>query len=123
MKLRIKDNSIRLRLTQSEVTQLRTEGRVEAVVRFGPGQELRYALEASPNVAELTAYYEDHALVVALPEAWVPDWVDTDRVGFDGLQQVGERDELMLLVEKDFECLHKRPDEEDAFPHPLAEEE
>ena len=39
MKLRIKDNSLRFRLTQREVTRLKENGRVEAEVRFTPDRD------------------------------------------------------------------------------------
>ena len=48
MKLRILDDSLRLRLSQGELERLRTLGRVEAAIGFGPGpsQQLVYALTA-----------------------------------------------------------------------------
>ncbi len=44
MKLRIKGDSLRLRLTQGEVTALDTGGVVEEKVRFGGGAALIYRL-------------------------------------------------------------------------------
>jgi len=40
MKLRIQNNSLRFRLTQSEVTRLKVSGQVEDEVRFSPDRAL-----------------------------------------------------------------------------------
>ena len=122
MKLRIKGNSIRLRLTQTELDQLQTDGRVEETTAFGPGRRLVYALAAAEGLDALIATFDAGELVVSLPADWIDEWAASDRVGFEGTQPLSDGEALDLLVEKDFECLHKRPDEEDAFPHPLAEE-
>jgi hypothetical protein len=42
MKLRFHENSLRLRLSQSEVARLAETGRVENTVSFAPGQVLVY---------------------------------------------------------------------------------
>jgi len=120
MKLRIKGDSIRLRLTRTEVRQLAQAGRVEDEVRVGPGAALRYGLRAADG-DRLSANFEGDALTVLVPRDWTSAWADGDDVGFDGTQDAGDGRTLALLVEKDFECLHKRPDEADAFPHPLAD--
>jgi len=122
MKLRIKGDSIRMRLTQTEVDDFAEHGRVSDTLHFPSGRTLVYALEASPDAETMTALFVDNDLIIRLPKAWVAEWVDTDRVGYEGAQAVADGQYLSLLVEKDFQCLHKRPDEEDAFPHPLAGE-
>ena len=45
MKLRIRDNSIRLRLTRGEVDSLRADGLVKARTEFPAGHEFGYELE------------------------------------------------------------------------------
>lgn len=120
MKLRIQGDSIRLRLTQPEVAHFAADGYVEGTTHFGPGRTLTYALRSS-DAAELSAEFGDDTLTVFAPRAWVAPWADSERVGFEGTQNAGGGCTLALLVEKDFECLHKRPDEEGAFPHPLAD--
>jgi hypothetical protein len=46
MKLRLQGNSVRLRLTRSEVERLREIGRVEESVDFGAGEVLAYRLQS-----------------------------------------------------------------------------
>ena len=57
-----------------------------------------------------------------MPTAWAQTWTATDRVGYEGSQVLEQGALLELLVEKDFQSLHKRPDEADAFPYPLVDE-
>ena len=123
MKLRLLDNSIRLRLTQPEVAVFGEQGHVEAHTRFRPGEYLTYALKASSVVDHLAAHYEDERITVLVPQAWVPGWVDTDKVGLEGEQRIEGDTVMTILIEKDFKCLHGPEDrvEADAFPNPLAQ--
>lgn len=56
MKLRIEGNSIRLRLTQPELSRFGATGRVEETLRLADGRRLVYALHASQEVEGLTAW-------------------------------------------------------------------
>ena len=124
MKLRILDNSIRLRLTQSEVVAFGEQGRVEAHTRFRPGQAMTYALEVSDGVEHLAAHYGEEGITVLVPSAWVSGWVDTNKVGLEGEQRIDGDAVMTILIEKDFKCLHGPEDriEADAFPNPLAQD-
>jgi hypothetical protein len=117
MKLRIKDNSIRLRLTQSEVEHFQSEGAVEGKTDFGIGSEpLTYRLE-SVDTTSLGAVFNSGCITVRIPKAMAQKWVETDLVG---LSNDVHRDQPYLLIEKDFACLTVREgeDESDAFPNP-----
>jgi hypothetical protein len=48
MKLRLKGNSIRVRLDRRDIERLIDEGRVHDAVRFGPGLAFSYAVEGGP---------------------------------------------------------------------------
>jgi hypothetical protein len=122
MKLRIFDDSLRLRLSRSELEQLRTLGRVEAAIGFGPGpeQQLVYALVVAPGAHRITATLTEREIVVTLPKAMADAWVAGDAVGLEAQQSLGPGRTLALLIEKDFKCLQPRPGEEsyDGFPNP-----
>jgi len=120
MKLRIKGDSIRLRLTQTEVRQLAETGVVDSTMHITPGASLTYGLRAADR-RQLAVEGDARALVVLVPRDWIGPWADGDDVGFDGTQDAGDGRELAILIEKDFACLHKRPDEQDAFPNPLED--
>ncbi|PAP75467.1 DUF7009 family protein [Rubrivirga marina] len=119
MKLRIQDDSIRLRLSHGDLQRLAEAGRVEAETRVAPGSSLVYRVQTADR-ADLGAELDGTTLTVFVPERWIVGWPDDERVGFEGTQDAGEGRQVALLVEKDFDCLHKRPDETDLFPHPNA---
>lgn len=117
MKLRLQGNSLRLRLTQKEVAELRASSRIESSIEFAPGQTLAYMLEGSPGALSVSAGFDGHTIVVTVPEQVLSEWMEGEQVSIEGPSQAS----LQLLIEKDFQCLHKPEHvEPDAYPHPLA---
>ncbi len=123
MKLRIRDNSVRLRLTQGEVEVLKEKGLVSARTQFPGGRSFVYEVESSPASVTPAAHYSENRLTVRLPETVVLAWARSQQVSMEGEQRLGEGGVLKLLVEKDFRCLAPREgeDESDMYPHPLDE--
>lgn len=121
MKLRIKGDSIRLRLSQSEVDTFAAEGRVQDRIQFAPGVSLAYGLEMDEGLTGPDARYEGDTMIVRLPREWGTGWARSDRVSIAAEIPNGD-DRLRILVEKDFQCLTERPheDESDNFPHPAT---
>ena len=122
MKLRIRDNSLRLRLTRTEVDTLRDEGIVQARTAFPGGRELRYEVESSPASVSPGAFLSSSTVTVRLPESAVRAWANSEQVSMEGEIQHTNGEVLKVLVEKDFACLAPREgeDESDMFPHPAA---
>lgn len=122
MKLRIRDNSIRLRLERGEVDTLRADGLVPCKIVFPGGQELSYVVESSPAVVNPGAFLSDNNLAVRLPESTVLAWATSEQVSIEGEQLLEDGEKLSILVEKDFACLAPREgeDESDMFKHPMA---
>ncbi|HEY4085074.1 MAG TPA: hypothetical protein VGM43_04010 [Bryobacteraceae bacterium] len=117
MKLRIQDDTLRLRLTRGEVDDLGRGLAVERSVHFSGGRALQYIVTGSAASASPQATYSGDAIRVSLPEALVKTWATGDEVGIEG--QDGP---IRILVEKDFQCLHRdAPAEPDAFPNPMGE--
>lgn len=116
MKLRIRGDSLRLRLTRSEVRALRETGSVIETIHFGPSA-LHYELRSAEVDAPI-AEFDGSQVVVSLPRARANAWADGDEVGIAATQGG-----LALLIEKDFQCLapRKGEDDSDTFPHPGAE--
>ena len=123
MKLRIKGYSIRFRLGQSEVCRLATEGMIEEFTHFGPcsAQRFGYALHASFQDPDVTAWFADGRLVVHVPAITIHKWARTDQVGIDAVQHLGDDHELRILIEKDFVCIDSPSgqSQDDAYPRPL----
>lgn len=122
MKWRIRGNSLRLRLSRSEVARFAEVGRVEDAVEFGtePAQRLVCVLQSSTDFNSVAARYNNNCITVLVPTRLAKQWIETDQVGFDGEQTLGPETMLRLLIEKDFACLDAREGEDDvdAFPHP-----
>lgn len=124
MKLRIRGNSIRLRLTQGEVAQLTTDGRVEDAIWFGGDEHrLKYTITSSEDCENVTSKFQNKEITILVPTNVVSEWANSEQVGIEGSQTIRDG-ELNILVEKDFACLKPRHGEEEAdtFANPLAAE-
>ncbi|HEX8250464.1 MAG TPA: hypothetical protein VF599_19975 [Pyrinomonadaceae bacterium] len=119
MKLRIKGNSIRLRLSQREVSDFARHARVEDSISFG-NRQLTYVLIKLNQAKEILASFENDRIEISVPESIAEQWTKTSDVGFDAEQKLPDGETLKILIEKDFACLTTREgeDESDAFPHP-----
>jgi hypothetical protein len=114
MKIRIKGNSLRYRLTRSDVDKFSAEGYIEETIDFGT-QTLTYGLQQN-RFNNLSALFENNKITLFIPAALANEWTLTDRVGFEHLHNG-----LSLLVEKDFKCLDNvAEDQSDNYPNPLA---
>lgn len=120
MKLRIRGNSLRLRLTQREVRTLVSHGEVAERIEFGIGNALDYRLGMSETATECHAVLGDNCIVVFVPASVATRWADSDDVSIEAAQGLSGNKALKILIEKDFACLTERPgeDDSDAFPHP-----
>jgi len=125
VKLRVRDNSIRLRLTRSEVELVRASGLVRGRVPFAGSVSFDYVLESSPATVKPEAHISNNVLTVRIPEAEILSWSESDDVSISASQNLDGGDHLSILIEKDFACLAPREgeDENDMYPHPQAGEE
>ncbi|MDQ3711014.1 MAG: hypothetical protein M3388_02150 [Acidobacteriota bacterium] len=127
MKLRIRGNSLRLRLTKSEVAEIDAGGAVEEAVEFGgePPQRLIYALAATDDLENPTAVFDAGRITVFIPKAQAGEWSRTNQIGIEAEKPLGGGRSLRILIEKDFACLEPRAGEEDAdtFAHPFQNEQ
>ena len=121
MKLRIRGNSVRIRVSQSELAQITEQGFVEDAVEFSPGARLSYRVQVEPS-GPVRAIYDEHRVQIVLPSDAVQRWNEPDQVSIQSEQSLGEGKQLSILVEKDFACLSPREGEEDddSFPNPGA---
>ena len=113
MKIRIKSDSLRYRLTRSDVNKLSKEGYLEDQINFA-GNPLIYAIQLTDGEV-LTSSYIDNKITLAMAHVMIKELVETDKVGF-----ANEYGGLYLLVEKDFTCLDNvDEDQSDNYPNPL----
>lgn len=123
MKLRLRGDSLRLRLTATEVAALRDQGAWQDATTLGPAGAplLAYRVESVDLPAAEVRYTADNGttVTVALPSADVAHWADSaSEVGIYFQEPWG----LKVAVEKDFRCLDPRRDEDesDNFDNPNA---
>jgi hypothetical protein len=121
MKLRIRRNSLRLRLQQSEVRTLADRGAVIDETCFGAAT-LRCSIERDAGITAMRADLEPNFVRIRVPETQALRWTSTEEVGMLA-EQSTPAGPLVILVEKDFQCLQPRDpalleDDSDAYPNP-----
>jgi hypothetical protein len=126
VKLRIRGDTIRLRLNQTEVATLAERGRVDESTAIGPGanERIGYAIvmDGAGGTNLVASLASPFSLEVRVAPDVVRTWAGGEMVGIEGAQSAGDGRTLRILVEKDYACLKERPDEDDvdAFPNPKA---
>jgi len=112
MKLRIRGNTLRLRITRSELARLAEGGALAEATSFPGDVRLGYELRAGADVARLGARFAGGVVSVELPLAATQAWAAADdQVEISGTLPVADG-VLAILVEKDFPCATARPGEE-----------
>lgn len=123
MKLRIRGNSVRFRLSQGEMARLEDSGSVDDATAFGADSGLAYGLEVG-SADRLEVRYSSNRISVLVPEAMLEVWAEPEEVALSGEQALPDGGTLAITLEKDFACLAPRDgdDDTDTFPNPLANE-
>jgi len=123
MKLRIKGDSLRLRVSRSEVTRLLEGHCLEETIHFAPeaNAKFTYALQQDRLVSMPTVQYTENRVAILIPADQANAWGVTDQVGIGEDVSLGDLGALALLIEKDFACLDRGEEEnQDTFPNPSA---
>ena len=120
MKLRIKGNSLRFRVSPSEVARLLDTGRIEETIYLAPDQDARstYALEHTSQAPAMSVRYMPQQVTVIVSSGAARRWAEGHDVGIYG-ETPAVGGSLQLAVEKDFACLDQDGAENsDTFPNP-----
>jgi hypothetical protein len=123
MKLRIKGNSLRLRVSRSELAHFQAGGRVEETIRFAeaPEAKLTYALESAVQLSPVRVRYGFHDVTVILSQDQARVWGAESEVGVYSNLDIGSARSLDVIVEKDFACLDRSDEQnQDTFANPHA---
>jgi len=122
MKLRIKGNSLRLRLTRPEVQRLVEQGSVTETTAFAAAAEFSYAVRVNAAAQNLSAEYAAARMTVTIPTEQAAQWAASELVGVYSEMATADGT-LTIAVEKDFACIDRDdPEEADAFPNPKRDE-
>jgi hypothetical protein len=116
MKLRFRNNSLRVRVNRPEVENLAAGGSLEERVIFPGSAGLSYVLESSP-ASTPSASFRDGVIRISAPDWQLKDWARGEAIGLY-FQITGENAALKIAIEKDLECLEDPAEERDpeAFP-------
>ena len=118
MKLRIKGNSLRIRLTKTEVNIIANTGYLEEETLFGKNKFV-YALQRVDEGNELSAALEENKMIIFVPSSLTKEWPANNIVGFNAEMPVADNKTLFLLIEKDFVCLDETTvDQSDNYENP-----
>jgi hypothetical protein len=123
MKLRIKGNSLRLRVSRTEIERLLRRERLEDTIQFAPQADakLTYALEQASSASLPTVRYTEGEITVVIPADLAETWCTTEMVGIAESVNLGAFGSLDLVIEKDFACLDRSEEEnQDTFANPHA---
>ena len=122
MKLRIKGNSLRLRVSRSELTRILAGEEVAETIRFAaaPEAKLTYALARGTQASGAIVRYRPQEVTVLLSEEQAQSWSQESEVGVYTQVDLAPEGMLELIVEKDFACLDRSDaDNQDTFANPL----
>jgi hypothetical protein len=119
MKIRIKGNSIRIRLSKSEVALFAAKGCVEERTDFGDNA-LVYAIKTTRDET-MSATFAGGVITMFVPEDLLQQWSSSDLVSLEHNMPLEENSSLHILLEKDFKCIDAdvTEDQSDYFENPL----
>lgn len=120
MKIRIKGNSVRLRLSKTEVAKLAKDGVVTEQTDF-PESIFTYSLVLADSVDKINASYANNHIRLELSKQLGLEWPNNTIVGFDAQLQMANGKSISLLIEKDFQCIDNtmNEDQTDNYENPL----
>lgn len=118
MKIRIKGNTVRFRLTKSDISTLTETGELADQTEF-IGNTLIYKIASSANEA-LSADMIENVITLYVPENALNNWASTNQVSLEGNMPIRNDSSLYLLLEKDFKCIDgdTSEDQSDFFENP-----
>lgn len=121
MKLRIKGNTLRLRVSRSEVARLQQGDRVDDAIQFtaAPESRLSYRLQAARQSKPVVIEWKPQSVTVLLSEERMKLWALETEVGVYETIDLGSAGSLAVAIEKDFACLDGSDEENvDSFVNP-----
>ncbi|MFM2388281.1 MAG: hypothetical protein RL660_3038 [Bacteroidota bacterium] len=118
MKIRIKDNSVRFRLSKREVQTLCTNGSISARTEFNDAV-FSYCIQVSEVHQQLAAVFNGQTITLFFPKQDADTWYTNDIITHKNIMTLQNGNTLSMLLEKDFVCLdHTDEDQSDNYPNP-----
>jgi hypothetical protein len=124
MKLRLKGNSLRLRVTRSELARLQAGEQIDETVFFPTSSNLSLTYSFAVGSYQQPVHVSFHAsqILVSVSPDQLASWSGEHQVGIYASLPVAKDMDLEVSIEKDFACLDLSDAENvDTFTNPLAE--
>ena len=102
MKLRIQGNSIRVRLTRTEVADLAAGKSVMQTTTFSLTASLISSIVTSPQAAAPLATFDSDRLVITLPQERTRCWAESNEMSIQAFQPIDDRASLTFLIGEGF---------------------
>ncbi len=125
MKIRIHGNTLRLRLSKSEIARFCDRGWVLDQIEFPSGSQLTYQIKWVEQPDKIRVTYDQRNITVLMNREMGETWCNSDeKVGIYEQVALREGKILDIRIEKDYQCLTPRAgeDEADLFTHPMAKQ-
>ena len=118
MKIRIKGNSVRLRLSKSETEQFALNGYLEERTDFA-NSSFAYSVRRTED-ENISADFIMGNITVHIPQPLLTEWATSNLVSLDYTMPLGNEKYLYILLEKDFKCIDAiaTEDQSDYFENP-----
>ncbi len=111
MKLRFRENTIRLRVNRREVSNLVSGQPLEEEVCFPGGGHISYVLEPS-EFNRPSASFQQDVIRIAAPRKELHEWASGEAIGMY-FELPARNAPLKVSIEKDLECIEGAVDERD----------
>ncbi|WP_405198457.1 DUF7009 family protein [Christiangramia sp. LLG6405-1] len=119
MKIRIRGNSVRYRLTKDEVEHLCKEKSIEERTNFSK-LDFIYEIKVT-DTEQLDIHFYDNKITLKISDSLIQNWETNNRVGFSHSVVTSNGKSIDVLLEKDFTCLEDRgEDESNNYPNPKS---
>jgi hypothetical protein len=119
MKLRLNKNTVRFRLSKSEVKEFAEKGFLEESLPVAPGG-FTYTLRLDNSIENVKIEWSYSHILVLVPEDAGKEWANTQLVGLDNWIEGVNGVRIRVQVEKDFKCLDNTiEDQSDNYENPL----
>ena len=116
MKIRMTQNSIRIRVRKSELNILQEDLTIEESVTFLNGEVFEFGLKIEDEIEVVQATMEQNNLFISIPITEARQWMRTNQVGIESTIDLPNGEKLEILIEKDFPCLDRdNEDKSDTF--------
>ena len=102
MKLRITNNSVRLRVTPAEVKRFCEAGWIEDALELGTGPDQRFIFGLQEvDSGDVRADLEPGRITILVPKIRAERWTRTDQVGIECEQRLPDGGTVRIVIEKD----------------------